>query len=269
MEHLINHTKPSKEDKVLLILDGYKSHTHNIKALERASENGVILLSLPPHTSHHMQPLNLTFFKPLKTYYSQHISQWMCAHPGRAVTLCQISQLFGLAYEKSANVSCAVNGFRKAGIFPLNPLVFDESDFEPSEVTDRPAPAKDCSTIDNAPEEAPVCSTDTRNSSVIQPPLLASKYHGSAKSAQVSVPDAQPTSEALSISGKEQSLDDSSSANLNLASGTGAQEVSVLEISPLPKRIYTINSKRRKSSKTTVLTSSPHKRSMKASERRS
>ena len=143
MKHFINHTKPSK-DKVLLILDGRKSHTHNIKALERASESGVILLSLPPHTRHRMQLLDLIFFKPLKTYYSQHIRQWMRAHPGRAVTLCQISQLFGLAYGKSADVSCAVNWFRKAEIFPLRTLVFDESDFEPSEVTNRPAPAKDC-----------------------------------------------------------------------------------------------------------------------------
>ena len=82
------------------------------------------------------------------------------------------------------------------------------------------------------------------------------------------MPDAQPTSEVLSTSGKGQSLDDSFSANLNLASSTGTHEASVLEISPLPKRKYTINSKRRKSSKATVLTSSPHKRSIKVSERR-
>ena len=43
------------------ILDGHKSLTHNIAALRRASECGIIMLSLPPHTSHKMQPLDITF----------------------------------------------------------------------------------------------------------------------------------------------------------------------------------------------------------------
>ena len=140
LEHFIKHAKATKENKVLLILDGHKSHTHNLRALSRAREAGVIMLSLPPHTSHRMQPLDLTFFKPLKLYYYQSIDQWMRANPGRAVTMFQISRLFGLAYGKAANVNNAVSGFRKSGIFPVNPLVFDDSEFRPAAVTDRPAP---------------------------------------------------------------------------------------------------------------------------------
>jgi len=130
--HFIKHAKPSKESKVLLILDGHKSHTLNLKAIERASECGIIMLSLPPkcsHRIHAMQPLDLTFFKLLKTYYSQHIDQWMRAHPGKPVTMFQISELFGLAYGKAASVSCAVNGFGKARKFP-----------EAADVTNRPIP---------------------------------------------------------------------------------------------------------------------------------
>ncbi|XP_076799909.1 uncharacterized protein LOC143445003 [Clavelina lepadiformis] len=129
IKHFIQHAKPSQEERVLLILDGHKSHTHNIEALELASKSGVIMLSLPPHTSHRMQPLDLTFFKPLMTYYYQQIEQWLRANPGRAVSAFQICRLFGLAYRKAANVSCAVNGFRKAGIYPVNMLVFNDSDF--------------------------------------------------------------------------------------------------------------------------------------------
>ena len=52
--------------------------------------------------------------------------------------LLQISSLFWFAYGKATSESCsAVNGFRKAGIFPVNPLIFEESDFCPAEVTDR------------------------------------------------------------------------------------------------------------------------------------
>ena len=74
-----------KENKLLLILGGHKSHTHNLKVLERARKTGLIMLSLPPYTSRRMQPLDLTFFKPIKIYYFQQIDQCMRANPGRAV----------------------------------------------------------------------------------------------------------------------------------------------------------------------------------------
>lgn len=95
LEHFIQYTKPTLEKKVLLILDGHKSHTHSIKALDRTSEAGVMMLSLPPHTSHRLQPLDIAFFRPLKVYYSQQIDQWMRANPGRAVTMFQLRRLFG------------------------------------------------------------------------------------------------------------------------------------------------------------------------------
>ena len=253
MEHFIKHTKPSLESKVLLILDGHKSHTHNLKAVERAAQSGVIMLSLPPKCSHRMQPLDLTFFKPLKTYYDQQISQWLRAHPGRAVTMFQISQLFGLAYGKAASVSCAVNGFRKSGIFPLNPLVFNDADFEPAEVTDRPAPA------DDGPNTSSIQASESANEAdasvnsdaaqFIQPAILA------------------PASDAPCTSNQEQKLDESDITVVAASIGRPHREVSVIDISPLPKRVYTLNSKRRKSSKATLLTSSPHKRSIKATEK--
>ena len=46
-------------------------------------------------------------------------------------------QLFGLAYGRSASVSCAVNWFQKCEIFPANRLVFDDADFDTAEITDQ------------------------------------------------------------------------------------------------------------------------------------
>ena len=115
------------------------------RLLELASKSGVIMLSLSPHISRKLQPFDLTFLKPLKTYYNQHIEQWLSTHPGRGVTSFQVSHLFGLAYGKAATVNVAVNGFRKAGIFPLNPLDFDNVEFCPADVTDRPDPGMNVS----------------------------------------------------------------------------------------------------------------------------
>jgi hypothetical protein len=57
------------ENKVLLILDGHGSHKH-LDALEFVKVNGVILLCLPPHCTHRMQPLDVSFFRPLDAYYN-------------------------------------------------------------------------------------------------------------------------------------------------------------------------------------------------------
>ena len=75
IEHFIKHAKLSLEDKVLLILDGHKSHTNNVPALQKTSVAGVIKLSLLPHTSHQTQQLDVFFFQAIKTYYSQNIDQ--------------------------------------------------------------------------------------------------------------------------------------------------------------------------------------------------
>ena len=55
----------------------------------------------------------------------------------------QICQLFGKSYGQAATVGNAVNGFRKTELFPVNPLVFDDSEFLPVDVTDKPNPTED------------------------------------------------------------------------------------------------------------------------------
>jgi hypothetical protein len=54
--HFIEHTKPTKEDPVILILDGHYSHTRNLEAINLARESHVDIICLPPHSSHKMQP---------------------------------------------------------------------------------------------------------------------------------------------------------------------------------------------------------------------
>ncbi|KAK7474936.1 hypothetical protein BaRGS_00033823, partial [Batillaria attramentaria] len=83
LEHFISNTKPSKVLPVLLVPDGHVSHTGNLRAVELPAEHGAVMLSLPPHCSHCMQPLDLTYFKPLSTYFNQAVDKFMRTHPGR------------------------------------------------------------------------------------------------------------------------------------------------------------------------------------------
>ena len=61
-------------------------------------------MSLPPHTTHKLQPPNCAFFKQLKSNYNQAADKWMRNHPGRPITVYKICGLFGEAYVRSSVV---------------------------------------------------------------------------------------------------------------------------------------------------------------------
>ncbi|KAI4809047.1 hypothetical protein KUCAC02_017962 [Chaenocephalus aceratus] len=50
LKHFIRHTNCSTDHPVLLILDNHESHI-SLKSVTIAKENGVIMLTLPPHTA--------------------------------------------------------------------------------------------------------------------------------------------------------------------------------------------------------------------------
>ncbi|XP_067120893.1 uncharacterized protein [Centruroides vittatus] len=128
-QHFINFVKPSEDDPVILILDGHYTHTRNIDVINLARENNVAIVCLPPHCTHKMQPMDVAFMKPLKTYYAQEIETWLRNNPGRTVTNKYVVRLFGIAYEKAATMSNSVNGFRKTGLLPCNRYIFTDEDF--------------------------------------------------------------------------------------------------------------------------------------------
>lgn len=136
LKHFISIVKPTKDCKVVLVLDGHVTHAKNLEAINIAREAGVRMVSLPPHTMHRLQPLDVAFFAPLGTYYDESMRSWMRKHPGRAVTTWQVAELFGEAYGKAASVGIAMSGFRASGLWPLNLGVFCDADFSAAAVTD-------------------------------------------------------------------------------------------------------------------------------------
>lgn len=98
IQHFVAHTKPTPEQKVLLILDGHSSHK-DVDALDYAKNKGVIFLCLPPHCTHRLQPLDVAVYGPLSTYYNQEIAKWLRNNPGRTVTLFQVPNVFLHSYK--------------------------------------------------------------------------------------------------------------------------------------------------------------------------
>jgi hypothetical protein len=60
----------SLTNKHLLILDGHGSH-FTLQAIEQAKKFRLDMITLPSHTSHALQPLDMACFKPLKIAFKK------------------------------------------------------------------------------------------------------------------------------------------------------------------------------------------------------
>ena len=51
LHHLVKHARATKHNPVWLLCDNHESHVR-VEELDYAAENGVVMLSFPPHCSH-------------------------------------------------------------------------------------------------------------------------------------------------------------------------------------------------------------------------
>ncbi|XP_043468651.1 uncharacterized protein LOC122502578 [Leptopilina heterotoma] len=142
LKHFQKHTHASKENKVLLVLDNHSSHIH-INCLEYSKENGIVLLSFPPHCSHKLEPLESSCFGPLKKAINSSCDAWLRNNPGKTMKIQNIPSIIATSMPQAFTSGNIRDGFQKTGIFPMNRNIFTDLDFAPSFVTYRQNPNND------------------------------------------------------------------------------------------------------------------------------
>ncbi|CAG4946549.1 unnamed protein product [Parnassius apollo] len=145
-QHFIKRVRPSKEFPILLVLDNRSSHL-SVPTLDLAKENGVVMLSFPPHCSHKLQPLDVSVYGPFKRYLSSAQDAWMRNKAGKTMTIYDIPGIVRTSLPLALTPSNIMSGFEKTGIFPFNQHKFNDADFASSYVTDRPM-----ETVSNEPQ---------------------------------------------------------------------------------------------------------------------
>ena len=117
-EHFLQHAVSARP--LLLLLDGHSTH-YQPQILRLAKENDVIILCLPPHTTHKAQPLDCGVFGPLKAHWSHVCHAYLQQNPGRIITCFQFSSLFSQAWSAAVSTANIISGFHTCGVYQFNP----------------------------------------------------------------------------------------------------------------------------------------------------
>jgi hypothetical protein len=107
----------------LLIIDGHGSHV-NMNFLDWCDKHRILVAVYPPHTTHRLQPLDVSLFAPLATYYSDSLEQFVHTTAGiSSLGKRDFFTLFWPAYIKAFTASNIESGWRKTGLFPWDPNI--------------------------------------------------------------------------------------------------------------------------------------------------
>lgn len=103
----------------ILFMDNHESHL-TIDALNFYKDNGINVLTFPPHTTDKLQPLDKCVFKSLKSFFSSESYNWLLCNLGKTISIYEVSMLFGKSYERAFSMNNIISGLNSTGIWPFD-----------------------------------------------------------------------------------------------------------------------------------------------------
>lgn len=242
---------------VLLIQDGHSSHV-SIELIELAQKNDVHLLCLPAHCTHVLQPLDVGVFKAFKSYFSKACSRYMSNNPGRVITPDKLASLVGEAWPHAFTPVNVMAGFKKTGIYPLNPGEVTDRQIGPSKVfcqhdtemiaSSDPSPPVDGSAEADAPCGSPLFSMERE--ALFQKryeegyDLFDAEYVAWLRIAHPEM-NVSATKDDLSLSGSSGKTCSEKQASLSECSSTDLSDILVVpKVAPKKKKRQALNSQK-------------------------
>ena len=150
IKHFNTHTESrTKGTHRLLILDGHNSHT-TPEFDQYCTANNIVTLCMPAHTSHLLQPLDVSCFSPLKRSYGQEVQELVrqrIHHIDKEDFLTIYSKIRPFVFTDQ-NIK---SGFSATGLIP----------YDPQRVLSSPTITKTPSPPGTANGEAPLWTSET------------------------------------------------------------------------------------------------------------
>jgi hypothetical protein len=118
------HTRPVHENSKyrLLIFDGHASHI-TTQAIRFCMASKIILLCLPPHTTHLLQPLDVGVFLPLATAYKKGLQAKTRYGFTYSIDKVDFLDIYQEARRTAITTENVQNAWRSTGINPWNPNI--------------------------------------------------------------------------------------------------------------------------------------------------
>jgi hypothetical protein len=105
----------------LLILDGHGSHV-TMRFINFCDTNKILLALYPPHSTHTLQPLDVSLFGPLAKAYSLELEQFLHDSQGFSrLTKRDFFRLFWASWQKTFTAKNIQSGWRSTGLHPWDP----------------------------------------------------------------------------------------------------------------------------------------------------
>ena len=101
LAHFNKHIACSKVKPALLLMDNHDSHC-SLEVVDLDRENGLTIVTFPPHCSHMLQPLDVSVYVPLKKHYSAAVNELNLSHPDRRITIYDLTACFARSFYKAA-----------------------------------------------------------------------------------------------------------------------------------------------------------------------
>jgi hypothetical protein len=115
-----NTTRKANGRPRILILDGHGSHL-TPEFLDYCDEHRIVILCLPPHTSHILQPMD-RMFPAYKHWFRREVDRRLRLSQIK-VTKTQFLDILRISRPRGFTAENVESGFRKTGLLPFNPAL--------------------------------------------------------------------------------------------------------------------------------------------------
>ena len=115
----------SEENRHLLVLDGHGSHV-TLEVVQKAKSAGLDIITLPSHTSHRLQPLDVSIFKPFKVAFRACRDRWTMGNKGRVARKEELVEWVAEGLKRALTSMKIQKGFAATRIWPLQPIAMDK-----------------------------------------------------------------------------------------------------------------------------------------------
>ena len=124
------HSRQQLDQTNLVILDGHPTHTYNSLFLLTLKRNNIEVISLPPHTTHYLQPLDQVPYAAFKAHWRRELRVFNRQKCGVAMSKAQFFLVFPRAWRLGMAPANIRAGFAMPGIWPLDRNAIGEEVFQ-------------------------------------------------------------------------------------------------------------------------------------------